>query len=307
MSASLPSPILSTRLRAQGESTRQLERGARLGDFIRLRPGAYLPRKEWASLDPLGRHLIAMAAVSETSRRKLLFCQESAAALHGIPLLGGWSGRPHIIDHVGHRRAALVGVATHRLDIADEDVVEVGSALATSPLRTAFDIAASRGFLAGVIAFDHVLGGSIGVPRTIAQEWLRLARPRRGVRRADAALAVATGLAESPLESLSLGQFHLLGFPRPCQQVEFVVEGRAYRADFHFEEADVIGEADGRSKYGPDAGEVATAEHEVLKEKDREDRLRSVVHGFARWNWHHALHGEGLRVRLQRAGVHPSH
>ena len=278
-----------------------------MGDFVRLRPGAYLPRREWMSLDPKGRHLVAMAAVSGTSRRKLLFSDESAAALHGIPLLGGWSERPHIVDYVGQRRAALVGVVTHRLDIAEEEVVEVGGALATSPLRTAFDIAAGRGFLAGVIAFDHVLGRSVGMPRPIAEAWLEQTRPRRGVRQAEAALAVATGLAESPLESLSLGQLHLLGFPTPRQQVAFAVEGHAYRADFHFEDADVIGEADGRSKYGPGTGQAATAEHLVLSEKDREDRLRSVVRGFARWNWHHALHGEGLRVRLQRAGVHPSH
>jgi len=248
-----------------------------------------------------------MAAVSETSRRKLLFSDQSAAALHGIPLLGGWSDLPHVVDHIGRRRAALVGVVTHRLDIADDEVVNVGGALATSPLRTAFDIAAGRGFLAGVIAFDHVLGKSVGVPRLIAEEWLKRAGPRRGIRRAVAALAVATGLAESPLESLSLGQFHLLGFPTPRQQTEFTVEGHTYRADFYFEDADVIGEADGRSKYGPDASQATTPEDLVRREKDREDRLRSVVRGFARWKWEHALRGVGLRVRLERAGVHQSH
>jgi hypothetical protein len=305
MAVTLPSLILSARLREQGESTQQIERGARRGDFVRIRPGAYLTADEWRSLTPRDRHLVAMAAVTETSRRKLLFCGESAAALHGIPLLGGWPNRPHLVDHVGHRRAALVGVVTHRLDVPEDDVVDLGGALATSPLRTAFEIAASRGFLAGVVALDHVLGPALGIARMDAEAWLARTRPFRGVRRADAALEIATGLAQTPLESLSLGQFHSLGFPPPRQQVEFTIDGRIYRADFHFEDADVIGEADGRSKYGPDLIGAPPPGARLWAEKEREDSLRMVVRGFARWTWDHALGGQELARRLQRAGVYP--
>jgi hypothetical protein len=305
MTSATPSLILSARLRAAGESTQHIERGARVGEFVRVRPGAYLAAAEWRSLSPRDRHLVAMRAVAETSRRRLLFCAESAAALHGIPVLGAWPESPHVVDQVGRRRAALVGVSTHRRDLPDEDVVDIGGVLATSPLRTAFEIAASRGFLAGVIAFDYVLGSAFRIPRDEAELWLERARPFRGARRADAALGAATGLAESPLESLSLGQCHLLGFPRPRQQVEFTVDGRVYRTDFYFEEADVIGEADGRSKYGPDGIPGPAPEERLWAEKEREDSLRSVVSGFARWTWDHALGGHELARRLQRAGVYP--
>lgn len=305
--APLPSLILSAQLRAQGESTQNVERGARAGSFVRVRPGAYLTAAEWLSLTPRERHLVAMQAVTETSRRKLLFCGESAAALHGIPLLGGWPSRPRLVDHPGRRHAALVGVVTRRLELADEDVVAVGGVLATSPLRTAFEIAATRGFLAGVVAVDHVLGAAFGIPRVDAEEWIAASRPFRGVKRAEAALSVATGLAETPLESLSLGQVHLLGFPRPRQQVEFVVDGRTFRSDFYFEDADAIGEADGRSKYGPDAVDGPPPEARLWAEKEREDILRTVVHGFARWTWDHALVGHELARRLRRAGVYPVH
>jgi hypothetical protein len=300
----LPSLILSARLRDVGESSRHVERGARSGDFVRVRPGAYLTAAEWRELRPRDRHLVAMAAVAETTRRKLLFCGESAAALHGIPVLGGWSTRPHIVDDVGHRRSALVGVATHVVDLADDEVTTVGDALATSPLRTALDLAATRGFLAGVIALDHILGPAFGISRPTVAAAIEGARPFRGVRRVDSAFAVATGLSETPLESLSLGQFHLLGFPAPRQQVEFVIDGRRYRVDFLFEEADAIGEADGRNKYGPD---VVGPEPEarLWSEKDREDDLRSVVRGFARWGWNHALGRQVLAQRLKRAGVYP--
>jgi hypothetical protein len=303
MMPATPSLILSAQLRTAGESTQHIERGARVGEFVRVRPGAYLTAAEWQTLSPRDRHFVAMRAVAATSRRRLLFCGESAAALHGIPLLGGWSDRPHIVDQVGHRRAALVGVATHRVDLPDEDLVDISGTLATSPLRTAFEIAATRGFLAGVVALDYVLGPTFRVPRADAEMWLQRARPFRGARRADTALGVATGLAETPLESLSLGQCHLLGFPPPHQQVEFTVDGRVFRTDFYFEEADVIGEADGRTKYGPDGFVGPSPEARLWAEKDREDSLRSIVRGFARWTWGHALGGHELARRLQRAGV----
>lgn len=282
-----------------------MERGARLGEFVRIRPGAYLTTAEWQTLSQRDRHLVAMAAVTETSRRRLLFCAESAAALHGIPLLGGWPSRPHVVDRVGQRRAALVGVTTHCVDIPDADVVDLGGILATSPLRTAFEVAATRGFLAGVVALDHVLGSAFRIPRTDAEAWLAAARPFRGVRVAAEALSIATGLAESPLESMSLGQFHVLGMPRPRQQVEFTVDGRVFRSDFYFEEDDVIGEADGRSKYGPDAPGDKSSGDVLWAEKEREDSLRSVVRGFARWGWDHALGGVELERRLRRAGLRP--
>lgn len=305
MSAALPSLILSAQLRAQGDSTQYIERGTRAGDFVRVRPGAYLTATEWGSLSARDRHLVAMQAVTQTSRRRLLFSGPSAAALHGIPVLGGWPSRPHLIDYVGRRRAALVGVVTHRVDLADEDVVETGGVLVTSPLRTAIDLAATRGFLAGVVALDHVLGAAFGVSRADIEARIAEARPFRSVRRVEAALAVATGFSETPLESLSLGQFHLLGLPRPRQQVEFVVDGRTHRADFYFEDADVIGEADGRSKYDPESIPGSSPAERLWAEKDREDILRTVVRGFARWNWDHALGGHELERRLRRAGVYP--
>jgi hypothetical protein len=295
--------ILSRRLRLQGDSPRHLERGVERGEFIRIRPGAYLPIAEWSVLDARQRHLASMSAVASTSRRRLLFSDESAAAVLGIPLLGGWGPHPHIIDVAGRRRAPLVGVVTHRRMLADAEIVRVDGVDTTSPLRTALDIAASRGLLAGVVALDHVLGPSFAVGRAEAEHLVARSAGARGFRRMQRALDVATGCAESPLESLSLARIHLLGFPSPRQQVEFIVDGSRYRADFYFEEADAIGEADGRSKYGPDASPPRMSGDTLWHEKQREDSLRSVVRGFARWNWTDALNGDGLAARLERAGV----
>lgn len=294
MEIPLPAPIYSARLRAVGESTQHLERGAHTGQFVRIRPGAYFPAAEWASLDARSRHLVAMAAVAATSRRPIVFCERSAAAVHGIPVLGTWSTRPHIVDEVSRRRAALVGVVSHRTDLGDGDLVELGEVRVTSRVRTVLDIATSRGLADGVVAVDAILrddpAAGEELRRRVAER-----RPFPGVRRVDAVLALATGLAESPLESLSLARIHELGFPRPEQQVPFVIDGQLFRADFFWREAGIVGEADGRGKYSSAAA--------LVDEKDREDAIRSVVRGFARWGWADALDGQGLARRLTRAGL----
>ena len=287
--------ILSRRLRLEGDSTLGVERGARTGVFVRVRPGAYVPTQEWEGMDDRTRHRVSMDAFALTSSRPVVFAVESAAALHGIPIVGGWPAHPRVVSDPSYSRDTRVGIDARWRPVADNEVVEIGGMRATSLTRTALDIAAERDLVAGVVALDHVIRfGAVRLADLHA--YVERSRPFPGVRKVVAALGLATGSAETPLESLSMVRFAQLGFERPTQQVEFVVEGEHFRADFCWEEASVIGEADGREKYaaGPDV---------VWHEKLREDALRSVTRGFARWTWSHAWAGEPLAVRLERAGL----
>jgi hypothetical protein len=287
--------ILSRRLRVEGDSTLGVERGARRGVFVRVRPGAYVPSREWEAMDDRTRHRVSMDAYAMTSARPVIFAVESAAALHGIPIVGGWPAHPRVIADPKYSGRTRVGVKARWRPVADRDVVAIGGMRATSPTRTALDIAAERDLVAGVVALDHVIRrGAAGLGELRA--YIDAARPFPGVGKVVSALSLATGKAETPLESLSVVRFAQLGFDRPVQQREFVVDGELYRADFCWEEAGVIGEADGREKYagGPEV---------LWQEKLREDALRSVTRGFARWTWTDAWAGEPLARRLERAGL----
>ncbi|MEO5533509.1 MAG: hypothetical protein ABIR17_00055 [Pseudolysinimonas sp.] len=287
--------ILSRRLRVEGDSTLGLERGARSGVFVRVRPGAYLPTREWEAMDDRTRHRVSMDAFAMTSARRVVFAVESAAALHGIPIVGGWPAHPRVVSEADYSRRTRVGVEARWRPVSDMEVVSIGGMRATSLARTALDIAAERDLVAGVVALDHVIHSG-AVHLVDLHAYVDSARPFPGVRKVIAALALATGTAETPLESLSVVRFAQLGFDPPTQQREFVVDGQRYRADFSWEEAGVIGEADGREKYlaGPDV---------LWKEKQREDALRSVTRGFARWGWDQAWAGAPMAVRLERAGL----
>jgi len=66
-------------------------------------------------------------------------------------------------------------------------------------------------------------------------------RPFHGAARAFRALEIATGLAETPHESISLVPISLAGYPRPEQQTDVVARGRRYRLDFFWRDAGVVG------------------------------------------------------------------
>jgi hypothetical protein len=105
--------IVARELRARGEQTRSLEHGARTGLFVRIRPGVYAIATEWQAADPRDRHRAAMDALVATSARVPVFSHESAALIHGIPVIGTWPPLPHIIAaDAGHRPPA--NVITHR-------------------------------------------------------------------------------------------------------------------------------------------------------------------------------------------------
>lgn len=176
------------------------------------------------------------------------------------------------------------------------DVVEQEGFLATSPARTAIAIAAERSLESGVAAIDHVVA-ALGVDLAVLRARVEAERPFRGVRKVLAALEIATGRAESALESLSLVRIHQLGFPRPEQQILFVIDGVRYRVDFFWPDANVMGESDGRSKYDRASAET------VWEEKQREDALRTLGSGFARWGWDQAWAARPLAERLERAGL----
>jgi hypothetical protein len=281
-------------LRLRGESGRELAVGTRSGHFVRLRPGVYAVRTEWDAAAPKERHRALLEACVATAVREPVFSHESAAVLLGIPLVGAVPLVPHTIDcePAPVTRRTRTGVIAHRLRHPVEPL-RVGEFLTTGPIDTAIALASSRPLAAGVAALDHVL--ALGVDRDTICEIVTLRRPFHGASRALRALDIATGLAESPLESISLVPIALAGLPRPEQQVEVIARGRRYRLDFYWPDARVAGEADGRLKY--------QTPEDLWQEKVRQDALRSIDISVARWNWAQALAGAPLLERLYEAGL----
>ncbi|MEV6768088.1 hypothetical protein AB0N05_05585 [Nocardia sp. NPDC051030] len=93
--------------------------------------------------------------------------------------------------------------------------------------------------------------------------------------------------SESPGESLSRVRMHEFGLPIPELQTTVLNRTCVFiaRVDFCLPTLGVIGEFDGRSKYGRLLKPGDSTADAVYNEKLREDALRALGTQVVRWTW----------------------
>ena len=170
----------------------------------------------------------------------------------------------------------------------------------TDLARTVVDLARSLPFEQGVAAADRAL--ALGATVLELEAALARAGRLRGAGAARRVVAFADGRSESVGESLSRVLLADLGLmPEDLQHRVMDGPRLAGRVDFAWPSLRVIGEFDGRVKYGrlleadEDAGDA------VFREKRREDRLRELGWEVVRWVWADLAHPEVIAERLRRA------
>ena len=221
--------------------------------------------------------------VEETdSRARAALSHQSAAAVHGLEMLSPTLTRVHstTVAGTGFR------TATHHRHVAtltDDELVTVDGVLVTSIERTAVDIACGAASFAQALAVvDSAL--RLGADREIMKRML--VGRRRGVGLARRALHHADGRSDNPGESWSRAQMIEAGLPTARLQHTFRDDDGEHvaRTDFDWD-GRLVGEFDGKVKYEKlrKPGEDATAV--VLREKHREDCLRSMGVMVIRWTW----------------------
>lgn len=297
-----------------GADPRAEQRRVASGEHVRIRAGVYLNRDEWAHAGEDRRYLAKVHAVALTRKSEPVFSHESAALLWGLPTLHTWPSAVHVL--AGRRRAVRTGngIIWHFGDVPDEDVVPLGGLLVTSLERTLVDLARTRSMQWSVAAIDHALRTSFqtldgatvaGVHKEALLDRLDRLGSARGTRQARESIEFGDGLSGSPGESLSRVQIHMIGFPPPILQLP-VSWGDGFFDYPDFAWDDLFGEFDGLGKYLRDEfTRGRPIEEIVLKEKEREDRLRSTGRGVSRWGWKVAGNACLLEAKLRKAGLRP--
>lgn len=136
------------------------------------------------------------------------------------------------------------------------------------------------------------------------EPWLTFLSTQKMRRRWQLAWDFARSDSESPGESRSRALIHDLGFKPPSLQVPIQTDKGAYRVDFCWEEARVIGEFDGRVKYFDDRVLNGRDPREVLyAEKQREDALRRAGWIVIRWTWQDLNEPARFAALLRKAGL----
>jgi len=277
-----------------------IRRAAGRGTVQRVRAGAYVGTDRWKALDATERHQLEIHAALAAVRTPALVSHRSAAVLWGLPVVGTREKRVHV-TFVGSSGAISRGaIARHAVDEPAQEASLNGFRV-TSAARTVIDLARIDGFLTGVVAGDAAVRMGLVTREQLSAEAVA-STGRRGVRVARDVVAFVDGRSESPGESLSRVRMRELGLPAPDLQHEIRDRnGFVGRVDFWWDDVQVIGEFDGRSKYGIDGPRSAT--DQLWDEKLREDRLRATNARMARWTWNDAWLGAPMMERLWAAGV----
>lgn len=304
-------------LLARLASSHELRQRVHEGAFIRVRRGVYADGESWSEARAEERVACRARALQLTSKRRLVFSHETAAALLGMPLYRPDLARSHVILD-STRPGATSATIRHRGEVRDDELCEVDGLLCTGIVRTVADMARRATFEQAVVVADAALRARCSRSRatydtdeawSFAQEVLACARrSAHGLSRSERVMGFADGRAELPGESISRIRLHELGFRSPRLQVAVPGPGTTYYVDFELEEARAFGEFDGRWKYGEDRFLGDRTPAQVLdEEKQREDWIRGTTHRrMARWGWQDLVTAAHLGRRLEAFGIRPA-
>jgi hypothetical protein len=233
----------------------------------------------------------------------------TAAALHGLPVQRGLLAevsliRPIDTDGRALRRritsaVALTPARIRSHDLGSEDVLIVGGIPTVNRSLAAVSTAAlSRRdwAVATLDAASWQRPGQIDVLEDLARHWTHL----RGIARVRDALPLVRPGAQTPLESLSRLRLVDRGLPEPELQVPMHDRaGLIGYVDMFWPDLSVVGEADGLMKY--ESRDV------LVREKEREDRLRALGLMVVRWTWEQIMGDPADVVERIRAAAQIGH
>lgn len=264
------------------------------GEWTRLRRGIFVETRLLEACDPVRRHALHASAAVLALGGATVCSHESAAMLHGIPLLERVDGDLVSLTRPpgGPRRVRLHGVRIHQAGLPAWHTRRVYGVPVTSAARTVVDLARRLPFEAGVVAADGAMN-SRAVDRAALMKILGECAGWRGLPRAVEVVRAADPGARSPLETLGRLMCADGGLPPPMVG-EYIGEGwEPYtEADLLWRELKVIVLFDGMFKYDdPRANR---------NEKLVQERLENDGFTVVRLTWSDVVHHQARSLQRIR-------
>ena len=280
----------------QGHDEYSIRTQVRSGELSSVRHGGYALDLDPDSPEARHRALIRTTVPLLNDDAVLSHC--SAALLWGLPVPRRLLTKVHVTHDRPGGGHVRTWTHTHSSALPSLEIAEVEGLRITSLARTAVDTArlcSNQEALQIVDAAWRMLD----TPTDLAAA-CEMAGRCHGIRAARWALAHADPRSESPGESLSRYWMIMGKIPTPTLQLEILDPGGNFvaRADFAWEEYRVLGEFDGRIKYASSLNGQPLAEV-VMREKERENRLRALGWWVYRWTWDDLRHGQRFAADLR--------
>ena len=286
--------------RAHGHTDAEVQRLRTAEVLHAVRRGVYTWTAGWAEASPGQRHLMGISALRFGLSAPAVLSHDSAALVHGLAQLRPRLDTLHVSRSFSSGTRIEAGVHHYVAELPLDDVVRSEGAMAvTSRARTAIDIARASGTLEEAVGVcDSAL--RIGVARQELEAVIERCRTWPGARFLRRAVAIADGRAANPGESWSRVVLIGEGVAPDDLQVE-VRDGQGLVGYADFGWQGMVGEFDGRAKYGIEATSSGDVSDALWREKKREDRMRAG-HEMVRWTTADLHRPQVLGARV-RAGL----
>jgi len=266
--------VTAKKLREWGRSPGQIRTLVRNGSLVAIGHGIYVSSamaSQFAEV-PHGDRVLRAAAAVALNGPGCFLSHQSAALLHHIDLVGDQPTHVTLSSRNG-RRGVRHGVHRYVIPLPASHVTRKFGLPVTTVARTVVDLARTGTFADGVVAADSALYRGLVAPlelRIVADEG-----GSRGKAQAVRVVEFASGLAESPLESLARVAFDDQGLPTPELQASISDDnGFIGRVDFYWKQYRTIAEVDGALKYA----DPVRARKQLWRDKALRQAGYEVVH-----------------------------
>lgn len=258
---------------AEGHDDRAIRRAVRLRAWVRLRPGTYTFSDLWND-DEEQRHRVLGRAVATKLGPAVALSHTTAALMHGLRVWDADLSKVHVTRLDGGAGRTESGVVHHEGLTLPSDLRTVDGVLVTHPARAAIEAASLLSPEAGLGPLDSVLQlgvadrAELDTAFALLRSWRDMQGVQIPVRMADAG---AQSIGESRTRYLCYA-FHL-----PAPQLQYEVYDKSGRllgiTDFAWPEHRLLGEFDGKVKYGRHLRPGEAPGDAVFREKRREDAI----------------------------------
>lgn len=268
----------ATRLGLSGNDLRGL---VRAGHLTRVARGAYVETRLMQGVSPQEHHRRRTIGIVVSRHGRLAACHQSAAVLHGLPVLD----RDLETVHTVHAQEGQTG--SRRLDTyriypypGADALTRRDGVLTVRPALAVLGTSMRAGLWSGQVAADAAVRSRITTTDEL-RGWLERMPRHPGIARARRVVEQADGRSESAGESILRLLLADLGYLAVPQHTVTDAAGRfVARVDFYLPQLDVVVEFDGMVKYAGKDGKDA-----LEAERRRERRIRGLGHGVARIVW----------------------
>jgi hypothetical protein len=285
-----------------GYSDRDLRDARHQCVIARVRHGAYAPLPTWQEADDVGQHRLRAQAVLLTHGNHVALSHVSGAAEHGLRLWRPDLTKVHVtrLDTISARQ--LHDVVYHGDAWRPDDVFAKDEGLVLGPETCALGASAQTTIASGLATLDSVLDLDLGSEESLWSTYSDRSRWPHS-RKLQITLRLARHGAQSIGESLARHLMWSQHLPEPQLQFKVYDEDGTLVGitDFAWPELRLLGEFDGKVKYGRLLKPGEQPGDAVFREKQREDLLREVTGWMMiRYIWENLFHGRETAERTRR-------